>query len=151
MRIGFIIIARHENFTCQFLRLVISGISSAASTVCPRFVTGSIVTLPEDLFSRNGVLNVTLEYETTVDDNGNTLFCYMLPDGNQSPTLHVHPGDHLIVTLINGTPQPSSSTTMAMQMNTSDDTVCGATTADDSSTICTFTAPILRPCVIRTM
>jgi FtsP/CotA-like multicopper oxidase with cupredoxin domain len=108
--------------------------SSAANTVCPRFAPGSVVTQPEDLFSRNGVLNVTLDYETTVDDNGNTLFCYMLPDGNQSPTLHVHPGDHLIVTLINGTPQPSSSTTMAMQMNTSDDTVCGATTADDSST-----------------
>lgn len=107
--------------------------SFAANTVCPRFAAGSVITQPEDLFSHNGVLTVTLSYETTVDGNGNTLFCYMLPDGNQSPTLHIHPGDHLVVTLINGTPQPSSPTTMAMQMNTAD-TPCGAATADDSST-----------------
>jgi FtsP/CotA-like multicopper oxidase with cupredoxin domain len=120
---------------CVWLSLYCLSVPSfAADTICPRPAPGSVVTQPEDLFSHKGVLNVTLNYETTVDDNGNTLFCYMLPDGNQSPTLHIHPGDHLVVTLVNDTPQPSSSTTMAMQMNTSDDTVCGATTADDSST-----------------
>ncbi|MGA2409475.1 MAG: multicopper oxidase domain-containing protein [Candidatus Binataceae bacterium] len=80
------------------------------------------------------MLKVNFSYETSVDDNGNTLFCYVLPDGNQSPTLHVRPGDTLVLTLTNNTPVPTSASKLRMQMNTSEDTVCGAESADDSST-----------------
>src|SRR5271170_3455000 len=103
----------------------------AANSGCQRFPSGSTVSEPEDLFSHKGVLKVSLTYETSVDDNGNTLFCYVLPDGNQSPTLHVHPGDTLALTLTNGTPAAAADSKLRMQMNTSEDTVCGAVTADD--------------------
>jgi FtsP/CotA-like multicopper oxidase with cupredoxin domain len=99
---------------------------------CPRFPVGSVVTEPEDLFSQNGELRVSLSYQTGVDENGNTTFCYLLPDGQQSPTLHVRPGDHLILTLTNDTPAAAAST--EMRMSSSAATICGAATMDASST-----------------
>jgi FtsP/CotA-like multicopper oxidase with cupredoxin domain len=73
---------------------------------CPRPAAGSIVSPPPDLFSRDGVLNVVLEYLTTLDDAGRTLFCFRTPDGLVSPTLHVKPGDTLNLTVTNKVPQP---------------------------------------------
>ena len=63
--------------------------------VCPRYAAGSALVEPKDLFSVSGILRVPFNYETRVDDDGNTLYCFMTPDGTQSPTLHVHPGDEL--------------------------------------------------------
>ena len=68
---------------------------------CPRPVIGSVVAQPPDLYSADGVLEVTLLYRTTVDATGRTLFCFMTPDGLQSPTLHVKPGDRLELTVTN--------------------------------------------------
>ncbi len=99
---------------------------------CPRFAVGSSVTPPEDLFSQGGVLTVNLSYQTTVDQNGNTLFCYMMADGTESPTLHVSPGDQLVLTLTNDTPAPTSSTAVPLQMT--DSAPCGDPTMDSSST-----------------
>ncbi len=59
---------------------------------------------PQDLFSEHGVLRVNFTYQTTVDQNGNTLFCFMTESGAQSPTLHVHPGDRLLINLKNNVP-----------------------------------------------
>lgn len=102
---------------------------------CPTFPAGSTITEPENLSSHNGVLRVNLSYETGVDQNGNTTFCYMLADGQRSPTLHINPGDHLILTLTNDTPAAASSSALQMQMSPSDPSeVCGAATMDDSST-----------------
>jgi FtsP/CotA-like multicopper oxidase with cupredoxin domain len=39
-----------------------------------------------------------------MDEDGRTLFSFMTPDGLENPTLYVHPGDHLIVTITNNTP-----------------------------------------------
>src|SRR5690348_827622 len=78
--------------------LVVAGLLScfatvaAASDKCARPVEGSEITQPPDIYSQDGVLSVTLHYYTTVDDWNRTLFCYVTPDGLESPTLHVNPG-----------------------------------------------------------
>jgi FtsP/CotA-like multicopper oxidase with cupredoxin domain len=80
---------------------------------CPRLAPGSVVENPPDLFSRKGVLIVNFSYQTTTDDAGRTLFCFMTPDGLENPTLHVHPGDHLIINVTNNTP----ATPVEMRIN----------------------------------
>ena len=69
---------------------------------CPRFRAGSTVTAPPDLFSAGGVLTVDFTYLTRVDQFGNTLFCFTTDDGAQDPTLHVRPGDLLVINFKNG-------------------------------------------------
>jgi FtsP/CotA-like multicopper oxidase with cupredoxin domain len=73
---------------------------------CPRPPAGSEATPPPDLWSHEGVLNVAFNYNTTVDNAGRTLFCFTTPDGLESPTLHVNPGDQLNVTVTNRVPAP---------------------------------------------
>jgi len=73
---------------------------------CPRPPAGSVAAPPPDLWSQNGVLNVAFNYYTTVDPAGRTLFCFVTPDGLESPTLHVNPGDTLNVTVTNLVPPP---------------------------------------------
>jgi len=50
------------------------------------------------------VLSVQFSYQTTTDFANRTLFCFMTPSGLENPTLHVKPGDHLIITVTNNTP-----------------------------------------------
>jgi FtsP/CotA-like multicopper oxidase with cupredoxin domain len=71
---------------------------------CPRFKAGSVVHNPRALFSSNGVLAVRFSYQHTFDNDGTELLCFMTPDGLENPTLHVKPGDHLIITITNNTP-----------------------------------------------
>jgi FtsP/CotA-like multicopper oxidase with cupredoxin domain len=71
---------------------------------CPRPAAGGVVHNPTSLFSDDGVLNVQFSYQTRKDSDGRTLFCFMTPNGIQNPTLHVHPGDMLNVTVTNNTP-----------------------------------------------
>ena len=85
--------------------------------VCPRYAPGSALVEPKDLFSVSGILRVTFNYETRVDDNGNTLYCFMTPDGTQSPTLHVHPGDELQILLRNNLPLTSNTPAAMHGMN----------------------------------
>ena len=80
--------------------------SSLGANPCPRPAAGSVVTPPPELFSVNGVLNLQLNYFTTVDSAGRTLFCLDTPNGFQGPTLHVLPGDTLNVTVTNLVPPP---------------------------------------------
>jgi FtsP/CotA-like multicopper oxidase with cupredoxin domain len=72
---------------------------------CPRFAAGTVINQPAALFSQNGVLSVRFSYQTTTDSVGRTLFCFMTPSGLENPTLHVKPGDHLIITVTNNTTQ----------------------------------------------
>ncbi|MHB8622198.1 MAG: multicopper oxidase family protein [Sulfuricaulis sp.] len=93
---------------------------------CSRFTAGDVVHQPPALFSQNGVLSVQFSYQTRVDSAGRTLFCFMTPDGLENPTLHVKPGDHLLVTVTNNTPaQP-----LTMSLNPPN---CGATMMGNSS------------------
>src|SRR5581483_10950544 len=69
---------------------------------CPtRPAAGNIVGEPEDLRSVHGELHVDLEYRTSVDQSGQTHFCYVLADGSEAPTLRVQPGDLLVLRLKN--------------------------------------------------
>jgi FtsP/CotA-like multicopper oxidase with cupredoxin domain len=71
---------------------------------CPRGNAGDVIRNPPALYSSNGVLQVNFSYQTTSDSYGRTLFCFMTPQGVESPTLHVNPGDHLKITVTNNTP-----------------------------------------------
>jgi len=71
---------------------------------CPRFDAGSVAQNPPALFSSNGFLRVRFSYQQRIDDDGMELLCFMTPDGLEDPTLHVKPGDHLIITITNNTP-----------------------------------------------
>jgi FtsP/CotA-like multicopper oxidase with cupredoxin domain len=102
-----------------------------ASNPCPRFSAGSMVADPPSLFSSGGVLDVTLAYRSGVDADGRTLYCLTTPDGKESPTLHVSPGDRLIVNVTNTLPQPVPSA--VFQVTASGPTLCGATSQDASS------------------
>ena len=64
---------------------------------------------PKSLYSSNGVLQATFTYQTAVDANGNTLYCFISQDGTESPTLHLKPGDTLVLTLKNLLPAPSKA------------------------------------------
>lgn len=101
------------------------------SSSCPRFVAGSVVTEPPDLYSVGGSLAVNLSYNTATDSDGRTLYCFTTPDGAESPTLHISPGDHLIVTVKNNLPAPASAGSMAMATNAA--FICGAAMMDASS------------------
>jgi FtsP/CotA-like multicopper oxidase with cupredoxin domain len=86
----------------------------------------SVVQNPVALFSSDGVLNVRFSYQHRIDSSGRELFCFMTPDGLQNPTLHVNPGDHLIITVTNNTPVGTGG----MTVNPPN---CGDTTMNSSS------------------
>jgi FtsP/CotA-like multicopper oxidase with cupredoxin domain len=73
--------------------------------VCPRFAPGSVVLPPPDLYSQNGALNVQFNYNTTVDADGRSLFCFQTPGGLEGPTLRVNPGDQLNILASNDVPE----------------------------------------------
>jgi FtsP/CotA-like multicopper oxidase with cupredoxin domain len=100
--------------------------SPAAASACPRPAAGSTVQPPPDLFSQNGTLNVTFDYFTTVDADGRTLFCFMTPNGGESPTLHVNPGDTLNVSVTNKVPAPPAGSPTEVVSNSGN--VCGDST-----------------------
>jgi FtsP/CotA-like multicopper oxidase with cupredoxin domain len=108
-------------------QMSVSAQTKPVNNPCPRFAAGSSVTQAADLFSQNGVLNVNFSYQTTVDSAGRTLYCFMTPDGLESPTLHLHPGDHLVVNVTNNVP---ASGAMAMAVS---GPTCGAATMTASS------------------
>jgi FtsP/CotA-like multicopper oxidase with cupredoxin domain len=84
---------------------LVSPALAADGGICPRPAAGSEVTRPPDLYSKNGVLDAALNYQTTVDDLGRTLFCFVTKGrGLESPTLHVNPGDTINIKLTNMVP-----------------------------------------------
>lgn len=89
-----------------------AGPAAGSTRVCPRCGPGSTLAEPRNLFSSNGILRVNFVFQTRADDSGNTLYCFMTDNGLQSPTLHVRPGEELLITLKNDLP---SSTEPAFQ------------------------------------
>jgi FtsP/CotA-like multicopper oxidase with cupredoxin domain len=107
---------------------------AAAPQACPRYPAGSAISAPQDLFSTNGVLQLNLTYKTRLDENGNSLFCFMTDDGVQSPTLHVHPGDEIIINFKNGLATTAASHSMPdMVVAKSASEACGASVMNDGS------------------
>jgi FtsP/CotA-like multicopper oxidase with cupredoxin domain len=102
---------------------------------CFRAAVGSEVPEPEDLRSIDGVLKVDLAFRSFVDSKGEVRFCYVTPNGKQSPTLRVKPGDTVILNFKNeatatlpqtrtvkaaqraGASAPDASAHSTMQMN----------------------------------
>src|SRR5215813_4484671 len=71
---------------------------------CPRPPAGTVVQNPPDIVSVGGVLNARFSYQHAFDAANRELFCFMTPDGMQNPTLHLNPGDHLMITVTNNLP-----------------------------------------------
>ena len=109
-----------------------------SSTPCPRFPAGGTATQPDNLVGQSGVLSVAFTYQTRTDQNGNILYCYTTQSGSQSPTLRVHPGDNLKITLQNLVPAPASSPATGamsgMTMAIPASSACGAATMTAAST-----------------
>ena len=68
---------------------------------CGRLPQGAEVPEPPDLRSVNGVLEVDLSVHDFREPDGSVRYCYVLPDGRQSPALRLSPGDLLILRLTN--------------------------------------------------
>ena len=92
-------------FLAAILALFVPGHAFAADGgVCPRPQTGSVVQPPPDIMATDGVLKIHFNYMTSVDDKGRTLFCFLTEQGVQSPTLHVNPGDRIVMEVTNMVP-----------------------------------------------
>jgi FtsP/CotA-like multicopper oxidase with cupredoxin domain len=115
------------------LILALAATCALAQGVCPRFASGSTVTQPEDLFSQSGVLTVSFTYQTFVDENGLTRYCYVNSDGQQSPTLHVNPGDTIAMTVTNDVPAGAAMPPMQMAESVTPSKVCGDATMTATS------------------
>ena len=109
---------------------LVPGQALANGGVCPRPAVGGEIAPPPDLFSSNGTLETALNYFTSVDDEGRTLFCFVTPDGNLSPTLHVNPGDQIKIHLTNMIPASPGGRS---EVVSNDAMVCGNKTMTDTS------------------
>jgi FtsP/CotA-like multicopper oxidase with cupredoxin domain len=87
----------------------ISAAADSSAEPCPRPLPGAAVEEPRDLRSQNGVLRVALTVRDHREADGSVRYCYLLADGTQSPTLRLHPGDLLILTLNNALTDVSSA------------------------------------------
>jgi FtsP/CotA-like multicopper oxidase with cupredoxin domain len=72
------------------------------------------VTEPEDLRSRNGVLEVKLTAYDAPDVNGSERYCFTDAAGHESPTLRARPGDLVILHLTNALTDPSHGNSAPM-------------------------------------
>ena len=91
--------------------LLVPGHAFAQQTggPCPRPAPGAVVSPPPDLYSQNGVLQVAMSYYTGVDAFNRTEFCFVTSDGSEGPTLHVNPGDQILITLTDMVPNAPGS------------------------------------------
>lgn len=120
-------------FACVLCMAVFVAPAALAQdiSICPRPAAGSMITTPPSFQSKNGILRVSFNYNTTVDAYGRTLFCFQTPDGRESPTLKVNPGDKIRIKLTDNVPPAPSDTSEHMTADAS--TVCGDTTMTVSS------------------
>jgi len=135
----------------QLAAVAMCGQAIAQETICPRATPGSEVSPPADIYSKHGVLKVSLGYDTVVDQYGRTLFCYQTPGGKESPTLHVKPGDQIRIKLTNKIPPVQGGMLVS---NTSD--ACGSPLMNSASVNMHFHGMNISPTchsdeVIRTL
>src|SRR5277367_4194425 len=72
-----------------------------SAELCPRPVIGASIPEPVDLRSTDGVLKVDLTIHSYRTASGEERYCYLTPDGQEAPTLRVHPGDRVVLRLTN--------------------------------------------------
>jgi FtsP/CotA-like multicopper oxidase with cupredoxin domain len=68
---------------------------------CSRPAPGAEVPEPLNLHSEHGVLKLDLSIHNYRERDGSVRYCYLLPDGSESPALRLNPGDLLILHLAN--------------------------------------------------
>src|SRR5579875_135002 len=83
--------------------------SQPPNNSCPRPFLGSLVQAPADLRSSGGRLRVDLSVRQSFDIFHLPVYCYIDGGGNESPTLRVHPGDDLVLTLRNQLPPDTAA------------------------------------------
>ena len=108
-------------------------LGAPAPAGCRRPSAGDEVVEPPELFSQRGVLNVDLDYVSSVDAEGRKLFCFITPDGFESPTLHVRPGDMLNIRLRNLVRHSPGEKSGTMAMSVASGAPCGAGVMDATS------------------
>lgn len=84
--------------------MALSAIPASAAPECTRPAIGDAVAAPADARGSDGKLQAHFSFRTSAGKFGSTLYCYVTADGAQSPTLRVHPGDELVLTLQNDLP-----------------------------------------------
>jgi FtsP/CotA-like multicopper oxidase with cupredoxin domain len=117
---------------------------------CPRSAEGSRILEPANLRSENGVLRVALTFRGEREPNGQLRFCYMYKEKVQSPTLRVHPGDTIILTLTNDakiTAQHPLGASLANGMSMKQDSAdaCRGGVRNEASTNIHFHGMVLPP------
>jgi FtsP/CotA-like multicopper oxidase with cupredoxin domain len=75
--------------------------AQAATDICPRPISGSVVSEPPDLRSHDGLLKVELTVHNEKLSDGELRYCYIDENGKESPNLRVNPGDLVILDLKN--------------------------------------------------
>jgi FtsP/CotA-like multicopper oxidase with cupredoxin domain len=108
-----------------------STFAQGTSAACARPNPGSTAATPPELASADGILQVSFNYLTGVDDAGRTLFCFKTAAGVESPTLRVHPGDTLEITVKNKIQSLPAGAPVEAVSNASNK--CGATTMTGTS------------------
>jgi FtsP/CotA-like multicopper oxidase with cupredoxin domain len=87
---------------CALAAVACGAVSLGAPIAsCRQPPPGSVVVEPNEVRSRNGVLELNLTYRNVRGANGQEAYCYQSPDGGRSPTLRVQPGDKLVLHLKN--------------------------------------------------
>jgi FtsP/CotA-like multicopper oxidase with cupredoxin domain len=114
--------------TLDFLLLIFGAVFSipasmtclaqeAPRDICTRPSPGSAVPEPEDLRSQNGVLKVELAERNVTESSGSTRYCFLDGNGNQSPTLRLHPGNLLILNVKNDLVDPRGAASPANHLH----------------------------------
>jgi FtsP/CotA-like multicopper oxidase with cupredoxin domain len=80
---------------------------------CSRPAAGAEVPEPRNLHSEHGVLKVDLSIHNYRERDGSVRYCYLLPDGSESPALRLYPGDLLILHLTNDLTDTDASASTA--------------------------------------
>ena len=116
------------------LLLLLPDAAFAQSTgPCVRPGPGVAAAPAPDLYSANGVLNVALNYETGIDDQNRTLFCFVTPGGQEAPTLHVNPGDTIAINLTNMVKFVKIGDVGNSEVVSNSTNICGASTMNSAS------------------
>jgi FtsP/CotA-like multicopper oxidase with cupredoxin domain len=92
--------------------------AQSAKDVCPRPAASSVVGEPEDLRSRNGVLEAELTANNEANPDGSIRFCFTDAAGRESPNLRVSPGDLVILHLKNALTDLSSGSAQPVHVHT---------------------------------
>jgi len=107
----------------SILPLVICALAcvgASAQDMCPpRPAPGNLVVNPLDLYSQNGVLNLSLTLENSFGSDGFEHYCYIYMYQGQpveAPTLRLNPGDQLQLSLTNDIQAPYDHYPRKMQM-----------------------------------